>query len=48
MMRQALEEGGLRISEEIDLSDAILASLREMRLVPSAATTAQRGSRDHG
>ena len=31
MMRQALEEGGLRIKEEIDLSDAILASLKEMR-----------------
>src|SRR4029453_1699742 len=31
MMRQALEEGGLRISEEIDLSDAGIASLREMR-----------------
>jgi hypothetical protein len=31
MMRQALEEGGLRVSEEIDLSDAILASLKEMR-----------------
>ena len=31
MMRQALEEGGLRVSEEIDLSDAILGSLKEMR-----------------
>ena len=31
MMRQALEEGGLRIKEEIDLSDAILAALKEMR-----------------
>ena len=31
VMRQALEEGGLRIKEEIDLSDAILASLKEMR-----------------
>src|SRR5262245_4296368 len=31
MMRQTLEEGGLRIKEEIDLSDAILASLKEMR-----------------
>ena len=31
MMRQALEEGGLRISEEIDLSDAGIASLRKMR-----------------
>jgi arsenite methyltransferase len=31
MMRQALEEGGLRVSEEIDLSDAIIAFLREMR-----------------
>ena len=31
MMRQALEEGGLRIKEEIDLSDAILTALKEMR-----------------
>src|SRR5262245_29423480 len=31
MMRQALEEGGLRVKEEIDLSEAILASLKEMR-----------------
>ena len=31
MMRQALEEGGLRVSEEIDLSDAIIAFLGEMR-----------------
>ena len=31
MMRQTLEEGGLRIREEIDLSDAGIASLREMR-----------------
>jgi len=31
VMRQALEEGGLRIKEEIDLSDASLASLKEMR-----------------
>jgi SAM-dependent methyltransferase len=31
MMRQALEEGGLRIGEEIDLSDAGIASIREMR-----------------
>ena len=30
MMRQALEEGGLRVTEEIDLSDAIIAFLREM------------------
>ena len=39
MMRQALEEGGLRISEEIDLSDAIIAFLREMR------ARAERGER---
>ena len=31
LMRQTLEEGGLRIREEIDLSDAGIASLREMR-----------------
>ena len=31
MMRQALEEGGLRINEEIDLSDAATAEVREMR-----------------
>lgn len=31
MMRQALEEGGLRISEETDLSDAGIAFMREMR-----------------
>jgi SAM-dependent methyltransferase len=31
MMRHTLEEGGLRIKEEIDLSDAILAALKEMR-----------------
>ncbi len=31
MMRQALEEGGLRISEEIDLSDPWIAFLKEMR-----------------
>jgi SAM-dependent methyltransferase len=31
MMRQALEEGGLRISEEIDLSDAAIAEVKEMR-----------------
>jgi sarcosine/dimethylglycine N-methyltransferase len=30
-MRQALEEGGLRILEEIDLSDAGVAFIREMR-----------------
>jgi SAM-dependent methyltransferase len=30
-MRQALEEGGLRISEEIDLSAAGIAFIREMR-----------------
>jgi hypothetical protein len=39
MMRQALEEGGLRINEEIDLSDAGIASLREMR------ARAERGER---
>jgi SAM-dependent methyltransferase len=31
MMRQALEDGGLRISEEIDISGAGIAFLREMR-----------------
>jgi SAM-dependent methyltransferase len=31
MMRQALEEGGLRICEEIDLSDADIAHGREVR-----------------
>jgi SAM-dependent methyltransferase len=31
MMRQALEEGGLRISEEVDLSDANIAFLTEVR-----------------
>ena len=31
MMRQAIEDGGLRIREEIDLSDAGIAFLREMR-----------------
>lgn len=31
MMRQALEDGGLRISEEIDLSDEGIAFIREMR-----------------
>jgi ubiquinone/menaquinone biosynthesis C-methylase UbiE len=31
LMRQALEEGRLRINEESDLSDAIIAFLREMR-----------------
>jgi len=31
VMRQALEDGGLRILEEIDLSDAGIAFLREMR-----------------
>ena len=31
VMRQAIEEGGLRVKEEVDLSDAILASLKEMR-----------------
>lgn len=31
IMRQALEGGGLRISEEIDLSDASIAFIREMR-----------------
>ena len=30
-MCQALEEGGLRITEEIDLSDAGIAFLKEMR-----------------
>jgi hypothetical protein len=31
MMLQALEEGGLRISEDIDLSDVDIAFLKEMR-----------------
>ncbi len=31
MMRRALEEGGLRIVEEIDLSDASIAFIKEMR-----------------
>src|SRR5262245_54559878 len=31
MMRHALDEGGLRINEEIDLSDAGIAFLREVR-----------------
>jgi len=39
MMRQELEEGGLRISEEIDLSEASIAFLREMR------ARAERGDR---
>jgi hypothetical protein len=39
MMRQELEQGGLRISEKIDLSEASIAFLREMR------ARAERGDR---
>ena len=49
MMRQALEEGGLRIKEETDLSDTILAFLkRDACTCRARRAVAQRASRDHG